>query len=73
MCPLTFTSLNLRIAYRRFESRAKAGGIAHAPIQLQHGDFLKSSEVKDAVSRAGLVFMNNPVFGAPLNLRVLRE
>jgi len=73
MCPLTFPFLNLRIAYRRFESSAKAGGIALAPIQLLHGDFLKRSEVRDAISSAGLVFINNPVFEAPLNLRVLRK
>ena len=59
------------MAYRRFKSSAKASSIAHAPIQLQHGDFLKSSDVRDAVSSAGLVYMNNPKFGPELNLKVL--
>jgi hypothetical protein len=42
-----------------------------APIQLLHGDFLESDAVKTAMSTAGLVYMNNPVFGAELNLNVL--
>ncbi len=43
----------------------------HAPIELVHGDFLKSSAVKVAISSAGLVYMNNPRFGPELNLKIL--
>jgi hypothetical protein len=57
----------------RFQSCAKENGVAHAPVQLLHGDFLKSSDVRDAISSAGLVYMNNPKFGPELNLKVLGE
>ena len=57
----------------RFNSALKARDISHAPIQLQHGDFMKSLDVRDALSRAGLVYMNNPKFGPELNLKVLGE
>jgi hypothetical protein len=53
-----------------FKDRAK---FEHAPIELLHGNFLKCPEVKHAISSAGLVFMNNPKFGAELNLQVLGE
>ena len=55
---------------KRFENRAQA---SLAPIELVHGDFLKNDAVKEAMKDAGLVFMNNPVFGPELNLSVLRE
>ncbi len=42
-----------------------------SPVDEHFFDEFK--EVRDAISSAGLVFMNNPVFGAPLNLRVLRK
>jgi hypothetical protein len=71
ICRSTLPSLDLRM--RRFKSSAKKNKIALAPIELLHGDFLNSPEVRDAVSCAGLVFMNNPKFGCELNLRVLRE
>ena len=57
----------------RFQKCAEENGIEHAPIELLHGDFLKSAAVKDAISSAGLVFMNNPSFGPELNLKVLSE
>ena len=57
----------------RFQSCAKTHGVAHAPVQLLHGDFLKNSDVRDAISSAGLVYMNNPKFGPDLNLNVLGE
>ena len=60
-------------SYVSFQSCAKANRIVHAPIQLIKGDFLTNSEVKAAISRAGLVYMNNAVFGADLNLKVLIE
>jgi hypothetical protein len=44
-----------------------------APIELVQGDFLTNEAVKEAIKSAGLVFMNNPVFGPDLNLSVLRE
>jgi len=43
---------------------AKASGIVPTPNELHHGDCLKSSHVQDAVSKAGLVYLNNPRFGA---------
>jgi len=55
----------------RFQSRAKAHGVAHAPVQLLHGDFLKNSDVGKNVASAGLIFMNNPKFGAELNFKIL--
>ena len=58
---------------RRFKATAKANSVAHAPIHLQHGDFLKSAGVKKEISRAGLVFMNNVLFTAELNHEVLSE
>ena len=57
----------------RFKLAANAHGISYAPIQLQRGDFLKSSEVKVALSSAGIVYMNNPKFGPELNSKVLGE
>jgi hypothetical protein len=53
-----------------FQKRAQ---FSLAPIELVHGDFLKNEAVKEAIKSAGLVFMNNPVFGPELNLSVLRE
>ena len=55
----------------RFQSSATENGVSHAPIQLLHGDFLKNSAVKDAISTAGLVYINNFKFGPDLNLRIL--
>lgn len=60
-------------SYLSFQSCAKANRIVHAPIQLIKGDFLTNSDVKAAISSAGLVYMNNAVFGADLNLKVLSE
>ena len=50
---------------KRFENLSQA---SLAPIELVHGDFLKNEAVKEAIKSAGLVFMNNPVFGPHLNL-----
>ena len=55
----------------RFQSSATENGVSHAPIQLLHGDFLKNSAVKDAISTAGLVYINNFKFGPELNLQIL--
>ena len=55
---------------KRFENRAH---VSLAPIELVHGNFLTNEAVKEAIKSAGLVFMNNPVFGPELNLRVLRK
>ena len=63
----------LHMANCRFQSRAKKHGVAHAPVQLVHGDFLNNSDVSNAISSAGLIFMNNPKFGAELNFKVLGE
>ena len=54
-----------------FQTSAKKNGILHAPIQLIQGDFLTNLAVRDAVMTSGVVFMNNPKFGAELNLKVL--
>jgi hypothetical protein len=54
----------------RFKSRAR---VSLAPIELVHGNFLTNEAVKEAIKSAGLVFMNNPLFGPELNLKVLRE
>jgi hypothetical protein len=64
-------SLILLTSCIRFQSSASENGVSHAPIQLLHGDFLKNSAVKDAISTAGFVYMNNPKFGPELNLQVL--
>ncbi len=48
-------------------------GVSHAPIQLINDDFLKNEDVRKAVSTAGVVFMNNPKFGAALNFQVLGQ
>ena len=61
----------LHMSNCRFQSRAKAHGVAHAPVQLVHGDFLKNSDVSNAISSAGLVFANNPRFGPKLNMEIL--
>ena len=66
----TFPSI-LHMSNCRFQSRAKAHGVAHAPVQLVHGDFLKNSDVNNAISSAGLVFANNPRFGPKLNMEIL--
>jgi hypothetical protein len=55
----------------RFQASAQTNGVEHAPIQLLHGNFLECDVVKTAMSSAGLVYMNNPKFGAELNLKVL--
>lgn len=57
----------------RFQSCSQDKGVKHAPVELVHGDFLKSSAVRDAISHAGLVYMNNPRFGPELNLKVLSQ
>ena len=61
----------LHMSNCRFQSRAKAHGVAHAPVQLLHGDFLKNSDVGKNVASAGLIFMNNPKLGAELNFKIL--
>jgi hypothetical protein len=79
--PLSIKKLQLQLCrplppltcFIRFQKCAEENGIVHAPIELLHGDFLKSAAVKDAISSAGLVFMNNPSFGPELNLKVLSE
>ena len=55
----------------RFESHMQANGFVHAPIQLKQGNFLECSEVKSQLGSAGLVFINNPKFGAHLNWQIL--
>ena len=57
----------------RFKQAAKARGIPHVPIQLQHGDFLKSLEVRSTLATAGVVYMNNPKFGPELDSKVLEQ
>jgi|LauGreDrversion4_2_1035121.scaffolds.fasta_scaffold33617_7 hypothetical protein len=54
-----------------FISSARQNGVPHAPIHLVHGDFLQSNDVREAMSCAGVVYMNNPKFGPELNLKVL--
>jgi hypothetical protein len=79
--PLSIKKLQLQFCrplppltcFIRFHNCAEENGIVHAPIELVHGDFLKSAAVKDAISSAGLVYMNNPRFGPELNLKVLSE
>ena len=56
-----------------FQSCSQEKAVKHAPIELVHGDFLKNSAVRDAISTAGLVYMNNPRFGPELNLKVLSQ
>ena len=55
----------------RLQAIAKKNGVTHAPIELLHGDFLECNAVKTAMASAGVVYMNNPRFGAELNLKVL--
>ena len=55
----------------RFQAIAHKKGVKHAPIELLHGDFLECVAVKTAMASAGVVYMNNPNFGAKLNLQVL--
>ena len=55
----------------RFQAIAKKNGVTHAPIELLHGDFLECNAVKTAMASAGVVYMNNPRFGAELNQKVL--
>ncbi len=57
----------------RFQDSAKHNGIALADIELLHGDFLENTHVKEAMSSAEFVFMNNPSFGPLLNLNVLSK
>ncbi len=57
----------------RFEARAGFAGIELAPVQLVHGDFMRSFEVITAIRAAGLIFMNNPTFGDELNQSVLSK
>ncbi len=80
LVPVSHISCNFEAAHStfsyvndRFQSRAREKNIKHAPIELVHGDFLKSSAVKVAISSAGLVYMNNPRFGPELNLKVLSQ
>ena len=80
LVPVSQISCNFEAAHStfsyvndRFQSRAREENVKHAPIELVHGDFLKSSAVKVAISSAGLVFMNNPRFGPELNLKVLSQ
>lgn len=57
----------------KFEALARVAGIELAPVELVHGDFMKSTEVIPAIRAAGLIFMNNPTFGAELNQSVLSK
>jgi H3 lysine-79-specific histone-lysine N-methyltransferase len=57
----------------RFQSLSQEHAVNHAPIELVHGDFLTNSAVRDAVSAAGLVYINNPKFGPELNLKILNK
>ena len=55
----------------RFARQMQANGFVHAPIWLKQGNFLECSEVKSQLGNAGLVFINNPKFGARLNRQIL--
>ena len=55
----------------RFQTRAKQSSVPLAPIQLIHGNFLEHTAVRDAMSTAGLVYINNPRFGPTLNMNIL--
>ena len=55
----------------RFEREMQANGFVHPPICLKQGNFLECSEVKSQLCSAGLVFINNPKFGALLNRQLL--
>jgi hypothetical protein len=71
---LTYKQTMVRLnCCTRFQECAEREHVELAPIELHHGDFLTSAAVKEAISSAGLVYMNNPLFGATLNLKVLGE
>ncbi len=53
--------------------KSRVSHISLAPIELVYGNFLTNEACKEAIKTAGLVFMNNPLFGPELNLQVLRE
>jgi hypothetical protein len=57
----------------KFQQSAKLEGIPLADIVLHHGDFLKNSHVKEAMSTAAFVYLNNPSFGPELNLKILSK
>jgi hypothetical protein len=54
-----------------FQACAKEDGVYLAPIELHHADFLVLPAVKQAMSSAGLVYINNPKFGPELNGKIL--
>lgn len=56
-----------------FQKSAKHNGMPLADIELHHGDFLKNAHVKEAMSTAAFVYLNNPRFGPELNLKVLSK
>ncbi|KAF2706022.1 DOT1-domain-containing protein [Pleomassaria siparia CBS 279.74] len=52
-------------------ARSKLWNISLGPITLQHGDFLDSAEVDDALRRADVVLCNNKVFPQKMNVALL--
>lgn len=58
----------------RFECKMRSFNIAYAPIQLIQGDFLQMTPLlRDALSSAGLLFLNNPKFEPFVNLSILQN
>ena len=57
-----------------FECKMRSFNIAYAPIQLIQGDFLQMTpSLRDALSSAGLLFLNNPKFEPFVNLSILQN
>lgn len=58
----------------RFETELRSYKIEHAPIELLQGDFLQvTPSLREALSSAGLVFVNNPKFDPCVNLSILEK
>jgi hypothetical protein len=58
----------------RFQCDLRALNIACAPIELLQGDFLQiNSSLRDALSSAGIVYLNNPKFEPFVNFAILEH
>ncbi len=58
----------------RFQFDLRASNIACAPIELLQGDFLHiTSSLRNALSSAGIVYLNNPKFEPFVNFAILEN
>lgn len=72
-CEMMENACNLAEAqHKEFDARCLLWGIQPGAVQLERGDFRKSTPITDALKRADVVLVNNKAFTSQLNDDLVR-